>query len=124
MKMWETAKNVKTSLNGLYDWKIGSGLNSIMKNNKAIMDPKLQDGYGIDLDEIMNQNRPSIFLGEDKFVRPLLGFKTLEEYCHFVSGSHRIPHISVPTFFLNSLDDPIIGTSSIDYECFKHNPNV
>ena len=32
-------------------------------------------------------------------------------------------NIRIPTFFLNALDDPIVG-NNLNYEAFKDNPNI
>ena len=35
-----------------------------------------------------------------------------------------MPHISIPTFFLNTLDDPLICKECHDYKVFDTNPNI
>ena len=52
------------------------------------------------------------------------GFGTLENYYDKASCVHRVPNISVPTFIMFALDDPIIGETSVDYDVCKKNPFV
>ena len=61
---------------------------------------------------------------EENINRAMQGVKTTEEFYDKISSAHRIPMIKTPTFFLNSLDDPILGPKSIAYEAFENNENV
>ena len=56
---------------------------------------------------------------DDKIIGPLFGFKNGNEMHHTVSCYHSIPKLKVPTLFINSKDDPVIGEKSIDYDVFK-----
>jgi predicted alpha/beta-fold hydrolase len=51
----------------------------------------------------------------------LNGWKDCKDYYTKAACYHRIPTIKVPTLFMNSLDDPIIGPTAIDYEIFEGN---
>ena len=56
-------------------------------------------------------------------VAPLEDYKGTEEYCRAASIHQRIPNIKVPCLFMCSLDDPIVGSQSIDYDVFNSNEN-
>lgn len=60
----------------------------------------------------------------EKIVAPQLGWKTGQEYYLKCSNTHRLPMVQVPTFFLNSEDDPICHESVIDKDLLKANPFV
>ena len=123
MKLWETVAYQHTSLFGFYDYMLGQELTTILNDNKEVMSPHLKDTYGIDLEE-RSPLTPSIKEIEENINRAMEGVKTSEEFYHKISSLHRIPKIKVPTFFLNSLDDPILGKDSIAYEAFEDNENV
>ena len=124
MKLWETVAYQRTSLFGVYDFKLGVELTQILNDNKEVMGPYLKETYGIDLDERRNSVTPSIKEIEENLNRPMQGVKSTEEFYDKISSVHRIPLIKTPTFFLNSLDDPILGEKSIAYEAFENNENV
>ena len=46
---------------------------------------------------------------DDEVTSRFYGFKNRYDYYYNASCYHRIPHIRVPTLFLNALDDPILG---------------
>ena len=55
---------------------------------------------------------------------PFFGWESRSDYYEKASSSHRIPEISVPTFFLNSLDDPVVDPKCIAFEEIGQNPNT
>jgi predicted alpha/beta-fold hydrolase len=52
------------------------------------------------------------------------GYTDAWEYVRNCAPYNRIPSITTPTMFLNSLNDPFTGDLVIDYDVFKSNPNV
>ena len=67
---------------------------------------------------------PSLLALDDQVIAPFYGFKDRDDYYYQAACFHRIPDIRRPTFFMNALDDPIIGERTLDYEIFKKNENV
>jgi len=66
---------------------------------------------------------PSVTEFDDKLTAPFFGYESQDDYYRKAACYHRIPRITRPTLFMNSVDDPIIGSDAIDYEIFKQNPN-
>jgi predicted alpha/beta-fold hydrolase len=58
---------------------------------------------------------------DDKIIGPLFGYKNGNELHHSVSCYHSIPKLKIPTLFITSKDDPVIGKKAVDYEIFKSN---
>ena len=54
----------------------------------------------------------------------LWDFKKAEEYWRAASCLQHIHKIITPTLFINSVDDPVVGTKCIDFDVFRQNPNV
>ena len=58
---------------------------------------------------------------DDKIIGPLFGFKDGKEL-HYKSSCYlNIPNLKVPTLFISSKDDPVIGSKATDYDIFKSN---
>ena len=55
---------------------------------------------------------------------PLNGFKDPKDFYDFVSCSHHIKHISVPTLLIHSLDDPVCIKETIPFKRIKDNKNL
>ena len=55
---------------------------------------------------------------------PMNGYTDIFDYLKKCAPFFRIPSISVPTLFMNSLNDPFMGEAVLDYEVFKNNPNA
>lgn len=59
------------------------------------------------------------------FTLRVYGFNSLEEYYKYASSVNYVSNIKVPTFFLNSLDDPVCSYKAIPYEKFgAENENI
>jgi predicted alpha/beta-fold hydrolase len=56
-----------------------------------------------------------------KLVAKVAGYKSVKEYFFDSTISHRLKDIRVPTFFLNSLDDPLYGPHVIPIDCCYEN---
>ena len=71
----------------------------------------------------MATNETSILTFDNDITCPMNGYRDRVDYYDRASSSHRISSIKIPTFFLNSLDDPVVHKSAIDYEGIRANPN-
>ena len=49
------------------------------------------------------------------------GYESRDDYYRKSACVHRIPGISIPCFFLNALDDPIVSKETIQYQVIKQN---
>ena len=72
------------------------------------------------MDKILEKEL-SILEIDDKITAPMFGWKDRNDYYTKAACYHRIPSIKVPCFFINALDDPIIGHKAIDYDVFHQN---
>jgi len=71
MKLWETVSYQRSSLFGLYDFKLGVEMTNILNDNIEIMGPYLKETYGIDLEERRSNVIPSIKEIEENINRPM-----------------------------------------------------
>ena len=75
---------------------------------EARADVKLREYYSVE--EIRrNPERTNLLTVDDEVTSRFFGFKNRYDYYYNAACYHRIPHIRVPTIFMNALDDPIIG---------------
>lgn len=77
--------------------------------------------HGINLEDVYNADSVASFNNE--FCIKVLGFQSNEDYQSHISSVSCIPNISIPSLFMNCLDDPICPQRSIPYEDFNNNPN-
>ena len=64
---------------------------------------------------------PSMLAYDNYITAPAFGYKDREDYYFKTASIHSIPSIGIPTFFLNSLDDPVVGLKAIDFKVFNEN---
>ena len=87
-----------------------------MIRHEEIIGEHLENRTGIKLREYYsdeevrrNPERTNLLTIDDEVTSRFYGFKNRYDYYYNASCYHRIPHIRVPTLFLNALDDPILG---------------
>ena len=51
-----------------------------------------------------------------KLIAKIAGYKSTKEYFQDSTITHKLKDIKIPTFFLNSLDDPLYGPYVIPYD--------
>jgi predicted alpha/beta-fold hydrolase len=61
---------------------------------------------------------------DEAISRRLHGYSSLAEFYRQQSCIHRLDNISVPTFFLNALDDPLVLPTGIPTEILRSNPKT
>lgn len=59
---------------------------------------------------------------DDTFQHKLFGYKSTDDYWQRASCMYSVPSIRTPTLFINALDDPIIGSETIQYDVISKNP--
>ncbi len=52
----------------------------------------------------------------EKILIKIEGIKTVKDYYELSTCTDKLDKIKIPTFFLNALDDPIIGSDQIPLE--------
>lgn len=117
IKSWESAEQLNKALFGVYDRLLGKYMTDVWLEHKD------QLKNVIEYDKIKDA-KPSLLNLDEKIVANFYGFDDRADYYFKAACYHRIPSITKPTFFMNALDDPIIGERTIDYEIFKNNENV
>lgn len=123
MWMQISSEYIRNSLGGLYSKKFAEDFKErLPKYLDTLQEPWLEN-HGVDVTKVINEMQ---FLHDlDANATAIVnGFGTLENYYDKASCGHRIPSISIPTFFMLALDDPIIGGRTVDYDLCKKNPNV
>lgn len=89
---------------------------------------KLKDRFkeetGLDLKETIEKLDPiRLSALDDKVGCKFNGYENLHDYHYNAACCWSIPKIKVPTLFMNSLDDPLIDDSIIDFESIRDNEN-
>ena len=108
---------------GIYDLAIAAKVNICVanKHNRDMMKDTVFQKTGF-IEGVSPY--PKTALGWiSKILAPLEDYKGTEEYCKAASIHQRIKNIRKPCLFMCALDDPIVGTKTIDYEVFKQNEN-
>lgn len=59
---------------------------------------------------------------DDTFAHKLYGYKSTDDYWNRASCVHSVDKIRTPTLFISAIDDPLIGSETIDYDVIKNNP--
>lgn len=76
---------------------------------------------GIDLDRLKKVKSTREF--DDVISRVILNIESVEQLYAEMGCLNYIPKITIPTLFLNALDDPISSREAIPYQSLKSNPN-
>ena len=109
MKLWEVEPFIRLSAFGIYNTGLGSNLNSLMLRHIDVLNEHFKHNINIDIREYIRTVRPSILQFDSDITCPSFGYVSRAEYYDKAASCHRIPMIKVPCFFMNALDDPILG---------------
>lgn len=60
---------------------------------------------------------------DDKITSRLFGYDSVHDYYHKSCCNHKLVDIKVPTFFINALDDPVVG-EFFEIKQIKDNENI
>lgn len=104
--------------------KLGLDMNKVLLENPQVFDEYMKNEFNVDLKKRLAERWPSCIMHDVDFGAKMNGFDNPEEYYLAAQASNWIPKIRIPTFFLNSHDDPLIVEETIDYEVFEQNSNV
>ena len=97
-------------------------MRSVVLEHRYALDDYFLEEHGVkDLQEAFEKYEPTCRNFDIVFTCRLYGYESPEEYWYKASCFHRIPYIKVPTLFINTLDDPIVGYRGIDFDVFKSN---
>ena len=79
----------------------------------------VKEKTGLDIIHTIKTTKPSVVNFDELFTAPIFGYDSQDDYYRKAACYHRIPNIRVPTFFMNAIDDPIVGDEAIDFEVIK-----
>ena len=65
--------------------------------------------------ETFKTQSPNLLEFDEIFTSKSFGYEDREDYYEKAACINQIPYIKIPTFFMNALDDPIIGEKAITY---------
>ena len=116
-------RQIRSSLYGAYDYKLGNDMHNILKENKEVLSPYIKEKLDVDVD-LHLEKKPSCVSFDEEIGAKLNGFESPEAYYAEAGAVRMVPHIKVPTFFLNTIDDPLVHHECIDKEIIKNNSNV
>jgi predicted alpha/beta-fold hydrolase len=108
---------------GAYNRGMGGSLQKLLLNHESEINPAFKQAVGSDIKTYLASHETSILTFDNDITCPMNGYTDRADYYDRASSSHRIPSIKIPTFFLNSLDDPVVHKSAIDYDGINSNPN-
>jgi len=101
----------------LYNRFLTYELQEYVQRHKEILEKS-----SIDMKQVMKSSYMSEF--DEDCVIKLHNFATLDDYYNYCSSIHKIPHIRIPTLFLNAEDDPFINHRVVPYNLAEKNPYV
>ncbi|CDW77067.1 alpha beta hydrolase domain containing protein [Stylonychia lemnae] len=115
--------NMENYLFGVMDKYLKKKLFGLFNRNVEILKGPVRKAAGIDLEEMLKDK--SVRLRDfNNLLAKLNGYKDNEDYLIRGSVNLTFPHIRVPMFFLQSLDDPAIGGKHIDYAGCQASPYI
>jgi predicted alpha/beta-fold hydrolase len=77
----------------------------------------------MDIRTYISTHQSNILNFDNDITCPLNGYKDRREYYDIASSYHRVNDIKIPCFYLNSMDDPVVHHTAVDYEGISNNPN-
>nr|BAN41478.1 hypothetical protein, conserved [Entamoeba invadens] len=98
----------------LYSKKLAGEYVDIITNNKELFENVVVDNKKVyDLDDIKDINLTQL---EQKVITPMFGYKSVEAY-HWDAEQwfQNLPCTKIPTFTINSFDDPVCNDQSYSY---------
>ena len=119
IKKWKCAKAIKNNFYGIYNKALGQGINDIVLQHEPMLRDMVKEKTGLDIIETIQSKKPTVLQFDELFTAPIFGYDSQDDYYRKAACFHRIPNIAVPTFFMNAMDDPIVGDEAIDFEVVK-----
>lgn len=118
VKKWECPASIRGSAYGLYNGVMGNSLNTVMLRHEHMIGDMIKDTLGFTIKEWVDQKK-GILDFDNEITAPINNWKDRDDYYRTSACYHRVPNIKIPTLFLNSKDDPIVGSKAVEYEIFK-----
>ena len=116
MKIIESGKHIESTNNGFYNKVLGKNLNKLILTHEPILRDHFLKTLKIDIKQTIAEKPDDALFFDSAITAPSFGFKDRDEYYDKSSCIHNIPNIKKPTLIINSLDDPVCGSKTIDYE--------
>ena len=124
MKYAETIKNLQIRYCGLLDLAVGMEIYKLQSPWMEIYHKHFLPKYGWDIHKKLTNFTGVLQFENDLFYIVNGDYEGPDIYRNEVSCSRHIEKIEIPTFLYFSLDDPLIGTNSIEFDKCLHNPNI
>ena len=124
MKVWVATSNAKITAGGFYDRALAGPVADLYLLHEPVLKERFQEEFGIDIKETIKAMDP-LTLNEldDKLASVSFGYKDAKEYHYKCACVHLIPNIKTTTLFMSSLDDPLVGEETIDFDVVRDNEN-
>jgi len=107
----------KGLLTRMYNWGLTYELKDYLQKHKHVFKE-----FEYDHDHVLKSSYIQDF--DERFVVKLFNYRDAEHYYTDASSLHHIPHINIPTLFLNALDDPIVSSTTIPYHLAEKNKHI
>ena len=124
MKQWKCIKDIKESLGGFYDRGMGKRWKQLIMEHEQVLREHLEEKLEIDFETDFKTKEFTLLEMDDMVTGPLNGYKDRDDLYYNASCCHRIPSITTPTFFMSSLDDPVVSSAAIEYENINANKHT
>lgn len=121
--MWQVRRNIEEQIFGFYNYAMGLNYIEKVKQCKTQLSKHYQDSFKIDLEHSLRRSL-SLVDYDTSVTSITFGYSTLDDYYFRSSAIHKIPNIKVPTMFISSKNDPVLGKGVIDIETLSENPNI
>lgn len=107
-------------LRGIYSKAMAQNLRKLVQRHQKhfVDDPRL------DLPALFGNPYQTLYEFDSQVTRVLGGFSTTEAYYRYASANQHAKNVKVPLLSLSSMDDPIVGTSTIPIEEAEGNENL
>jgi len=102
----------------VYNYTLGRNLVDWMKNHVKIFEQRKD----IDISKVLMSKYVREF--DDRLVRRVYNFSSVDEYYDKASSSHVVGDISIPFLALNSFDDPICTKTAVPFQKCEYNKNI
>lgn len=107
----------KGLLTRIYNWGLTYELKDYLQKHKHVF-----KDIEYDHDHVLKSSYIQDF--DERFVVKLFDYKNSEHYYTDASCLYHIPHINIPTLFLNALDDPIVSSTTIPHHLAEKNKHI
>lgn len=127
MRLWIALQGLHNSLFGLYNLSMGHKLKKLLLTHEEEMNQEVKKISGQSIRQMFDRwplFKTTMKQVDEEITSKLFNYADSEDCYYKSSCIHQIPNIQTATLFLNSLDDPVLLSNSIDYDVFRGNKNT